>query len=656
VTAWRNGALICAAPDILFAADENGDGRADRVERLFTGFATDNYQARVNSLTLGLDGWFYGANGLLGGTIRGGKSGDVQLGKRDFRFRPDTREFEPAGGFTQHGRSRDDWGRWFGCENSLPLYHFPLAEHYVARNPRAAPPGSRVALGASAGPCFPIAEALPRYNHPESAGRFTAACGVGIYRDALLGPAFRGNAFTCEPAHNLVSRAILSDGPLPSARRAEDEAQSEFLASSDVWFRPVQVRTGPDGALYVVDMYRFLIEHPRWIPADRMAKIDARAGADLGRIYRIAPTGTKLAAVADLTSAKPAELARAFACANGTERDRIQLRLMELDARDDAVPVLAREARSSQVPEVRVHALSLLDVLGKLAADDVAAALGDAHPRVREHGVRLSERFPKVAAIQTKLRDLVTDPDLGVRMQLALTLGECEGDDAATALRKLAASDDAKNPWFRAAVMSSAAKHPLNLSSAAAAASKKSADDAGMKKIVAQLLAGASKSRSDVLRQFAPALALKGVAAAGGELFAQRCALCHRLNDAGHDVGPNLSALRDKPPDYWLKNILDPNAVVEPATAATMLELADGRVLAGVVKAETATSFTLASPGGVVETILRADVKSRKPAPLSLMPEGIESGLRPQDMADLIAFLRSAPAPTPAGASERQAR
>jgi hypothetical protein len=179
VTAWRSGALICAAPDILYAADDDGDGRADRVEKLFSGFATDNYQARVNSLTPGLDGWFYGANGLLGGTIRGGRGGDVDLGKRDFRFRPDTREFEPAGGYTQHGRMHDDWGRWFGCENSLPLYHFPLAEHYLARNPRAAAPGSRIALVPGGGRCFPIAQGVPRYNHPESAGRFTPACGVG---------------------------------------------------------------------------------------------------------------------------------------------------------------------------------------------------------------------------------------------------------------------------------------------------------------------------------------------------------------------------------------------------------------------------------------------------------------------------------------------
>jgi putative heme-binding domain-containing protein len=131
----------------------------------------------------------------------------------------------------------------------------------------------------------------------------------------------------------------------------------------------------------------------------------------------------------------------------------------------------------------------------------------------------------------------------------------------------------------------------------------------------------------------------------GGDIFAQRCLACHRLDTAGHDVGPNLAPLRDKPADYWLKNIVDPNAVVEPATAASLFELNDGRVLVGIVKAETATSFTIAAPGGGKETILRADVKSKKQTPSSLMPEGLEAGLTPQDLADLIAFLRAAPKP-----------
>src|SRR5262249_55328628 len=148
VTAWRKGALISTAPDILYAECTKGDGYADRVEKLFTGFATGNYQARVNSLTLGLDNWIYGANGLLGGIVKGeaqgmGETGqstnseiqEVDIRGRDFRVNPDTGAFEPASGLTQQGRTRDDWGDWFGCDNSTAAWHYPIHDHYLRRNP-----------------------------------------------------------------------------------------------------------------------------------------------------------------------------------------------------------------------------------------------------------------------------------------------------------------------------------------------------------------------------------------------------------------------------------------------------------------------------------------------------------------------------------------
>src|SRR5262249_4139126 len=144
VTVWRKGVLICAAPDILYAEDTNGDGKADVVAKLFTGFGTDNYQARVNGLEYGLDNWVYGSCGLFGGTIKclplfPAAMGErktasmVALGDRDFRIHPDTGVLEPAAGRTQQGRVRDDWGDWFGCDNTTLCRHYPLADHYLRR-------------------------------------------------------------------------------------------------------------------------------------------------------------------------------------------------------------------------------------------------------------------------------------------------------------------------------------------------------------------------------------------------------------------------------------------------------------------------------------------------------------------------------------------
>src|SRR5207247_2262970 len=110
VTPWRNGVLVCAAPDILYAEDSKGTGQADLVKKLYSGFGTDNYQARVNSLEYGLDGWVYGSCGLFGGRVKSWGGVELKLGHRDFRIKPATGEIEPGAGRPQWGRVRQAWG------------------------------------------------------------------------------------------------------------------------------------------------------------------------------------------------------------------------------------------------------------------------------------------------------------------------------------------------------------------------------------------------------------------------------------------------------------------------------------------------------------------------------------------------------------------
>src|SRR5262249_3529622 len=138
---WRKGVILSAAPDILYAEDTDGDGQADRIERLFTGFGQGNQQHRCNGFDYGLDNWLYGANGDSGGSVTptaGPRVSPVSLSGRDFRFLPDERHFEAIAGQTQFGRHRDDWGNWFGNANPIWLWHYWLPENYLRRNPRLA--------------------------------------------------------------------------------------------------------------------------------------------------------------------------------------------------------------------------------------------------------------------------------------------------------------------------------------------------------------------------------------------------------------------------------------------------------------------------------------------------------------------------------------
>lgn len=296
---WRNGWLITAAPDIIYAEDTDGDFKADVRKVLFTGFTEGNQQHRVNGMRWGLDGWLYLANGDSGGEIKAVATvseksvvsrDSVNIRGRDLRIHPDTGAIELLSGQTQFGRNRDDFGNWFGNNNSNPIWHYVLEDRYLSRNPHAAglQTKAQVAEVPGAAPVFPTSKTMARFNDFHAANRFTSACSTSIYRDHLLGEEFYGNAFTCEPVHNLVSRLVLErDGVTFKGRRARDEQKSEFFASSDNWTRPVMVRTGPDGAIYIADMYRQVIEHPQWIPDEYQRKMNLRAGDDRGRIYRV---------------------------------------------------------------------------------------------------------------------------------------------------------------------------------------------------------------------------------------------------------------------------------------------------------------------------------------------------------------------------------
>jgi len=456
VLPWRKGILITCAPDIIYAESTTGKGRADKREVLFQGFREGNQQHRVNTLAWGLDGWVHCANGDSGGTVKSMKTGKtVDIRGRDFRINPDTGDIDLLAGQTQYGRSRDDWGNWFGNNNSNPMWHYALEDRYLRRNPHVAFPEARVHLVPGAIPVFPVSRTVTRPNNPQAANHFTSACSAIVYRDELFGPAFAGNMFVSEPVHNLVHRQIVaSQGATFTARRASDEQQAEFLASTDNWFRPTSLQTGPDGALWIADMYRLVIEHPEWIPKEMQARVDLRAGHDMGRIYRTFPVGSKPRAIPRLDKLDTASLVAALDSPGGWQRDTAQMMLV-WKADRAAVPLLEKLAVDSKRPLARLHALCTLDNLRAVTPALALRALGDEHPGVRSHAIRLCEPLlAKSPELGVGIVKLSADADAHVRLQAAYTLGEWDDPRAAEALGKRAVRD-AGDRFISAAILSS---------------------------------------------------------------------------------------------------------------------------------------------------------------------------------------------------------
>ncbi|MGB0578614.1 MAG: PVC-type heme-binding CxxCH protein, partial [Limisphaerales bacterium] len=302
VLAWKNGVLITAAPEIIYAEDTDGDGKADTKKVMYAGFNEGNQQLRVNGLRWGLDGWIYCASGSHHAgygaktVIKSHTGKKFDLGSRDFKIKPETGELIPLSGPSQFGRSRDDLGNWFGVQNSYPIWHYVIEDEYLQRNPYVTYPSPKKLLTERNPKVYPAKQPQKRFHNFTQSGRFTSACSVEIYRDEFLFGRTNTHAFTCEPFHNLVQHHLLTpDGVSFKHSRDPAEKELDFFTSTDRWCRPVQVRTGPDGALWVVDMYRYMIEHPQWLPPNGKEELRPhyRAGEERGRIFRIHLTGKR---------------------------------------------------------------------------------------------------------------------------------------------------------------------------------------------------------------------------------------------------------------------------------------------------------------------------------------------------------------------------
>ena len=311
VACWDGGLFVGDAPDLIYLKDTDGDGRADERRVVLTGFGSDHAgESHLNSFRWGFDNRFHISTSLSGGDVRvaSDQAADpVSVRTRGIRLDPrDLTRFELTSGGGQHGMSLDDFGRKFVCSNSVPAQTLVYDDRYIARNPHLTAPNAAVDI-APEGKFTKLYRISPpepwralrtrlrktgQFRGSDEGGTpfgfFTGATGITIYRGDAWSAEFRGNLIVGDVANNLVYRARLeTNGVSLTARRADPQA--EFLASRDIWFRPVQFANAPDGSLMVVDMYRSLIEGAAFLPPEFLEVLDVMGGHDRGRVYRIIP-------------------------------------------------------------------------------------------------------------------------------------------------------------------------------------------------------------------------------------------------------------------------------------------------------------------------------------------------------------------------------
>ena len=292
VQPWQNGALVTAQGQLLMLRDTDSDLRSDSTEVWLEGFSTGNPQLRANHPVIAADGWLYIASGLRGGKIKAslpfGKASaeTLDLTGCDLRVHMLTGHIESIAGPTQFGLSFDQFGHRYGCSNRQPCFEIVSERADLSLSPLSglATAIHDVSPSNAASIVHPLVHAWTTSNL--HAGQFTAACGLLVTHSRHFPDAPFATALTCEPTGSLVQRRSImrKDG----LSQITDEApEHEWLASHDPWFRPVDLYEGPNGDIYVVDMYRAVIEHPEWVPAELKKRPDERMGDAHGRIYRM---------------------------------------------------------------------------------------------------------------------------------------------------------------------------------------------------------------------------------------------------------------------------------------------------------------------------------------------------------------------------------
>jgi mono/diheme cytochrome c family protein/glucose/arabinose dehydrogenase len=417
------GVLVGEPPNLWFMQDTDGDLKADTKELVSNSYGRPaaSIEHNANSLFWAMDNVIYTSEG------------DFHLRLKDGKF-----ETIPTLQRGQWGASQDDAGRVFRNVNDAPLFADFLAARYYTRNPDLVRTRGlyEPLISREASTIWPVRATRgvnrgyrDQFFRPDDSSVTIQGSGTPIiYRGDQLPKELYGDAFITDSPTNLVHRYKIVDDGTGRLTAVDAYKKGEILASWDERFRPVNMLGGPDGTLYVVDMYRGVVqEQIYWTDflKDYIKKGDLQEPIHLGRIWRIVHDTTKAEPKPQLSKATPQQLVAALSNPNGWWRDTAQQLLVQRDAKS-VVPQLKQLAGQSPDWRFRLQALWTLDGLDAMEPALAESAMKDKRAEIRAAGVRLSEHWlsdpaSPLAAAVLKLAD---DPTWTVRRQVAATIGE----------------------------------------------------------------------------------------------------------------------------------------------------------------------------------------------------------------------------------------
>lgn len=475
---WRDGALVAEPPFITWYRDVDQDGVSDLSENWFIGFGRSNVQGLVNSLRWGVDGLLHGATSSTGAELEQVQHPErerVSLRRRDFAIDPLSKIIRETSGGGQHGLSFNRWGDKFVTSNSDHLQQVIDLDAWLESHPTSVSfPAFRRSI-AEDGPQAPVFRASPIEpwrivrtrlrvggvvpgpieGGGTPAGYFTGATGTWIV-DGESGFSNENCdvALVCDVGSNLVHRKRMVDQGLFWTGQRMDEG-TEFLRSTDTWFRPVQLGDGPDGALYIADMYREVIEHPKSLPPVIKRHLDLTSGRDRGRIWRVIPTRSEFSgqSAVDIHRLSKTELIDSLSHPIAWRRRAASQLLIESGV-ENHVRELRDRTLNGRSPEAQILGMHILSRLGQFDTRLARSLLDAKHPRVLEHAIRLTGVQGFAQELLPKLMELAQLGQPRIQLELGLIAADLNHEDRIALLESLLLSS--REPMVRATLVAAA--------------------------------------------------------------------------------------------------------------------------------------------------------------------------------------------------------